>query len=126
MRVFLSRYRKYERCRDCNGTRLKAEALAWLIDGLSIPELYALPASDALSFLEKQEKRFTGDAGAELLWREAIGRLRALHDVGLGYLSLDRTSRTLSGGETQRVALTSALGATLNGAMFVLDEPTVG
>ncbi|MBW2546842.1 MAG: excinuclease ABC subunit UvrA, partial [Deltaproteobacteria bacterium] len=126
VRVFLSRYRKYERCRDCNGTRLKAEALAWLIDGLSIPELYALPASDALSFLEKQEKRFTGDAGAELLWREAIGRLRALHDVGLGYLSLDRTSRTLSGGETQRVALTSALGATLNGAMFVLDEPTVG
>ncbi|MDH3729089.1 MAG: ATP-binding cassette domain-containing protein, partial [Myxococcales bacterium] len=61
-----------------------------------------------------------------LLWREAIGRLGALHDVGLGYLSLDRTSRTLSGGETQRVALTSALGATLNGAMFVLDEPTVG
>ena len=126
VRVFLSRYRKYERCGDCNGTRLKSEALAWHIDGLSLPELYALPASDALSFLEKQEKRFTGDAGAALLWREAIGRLRALHDVGLGYLSLDRTSRTLSGGETQRVALTSALGATLNGAMFVLDEPTVG
>jgi excinuclease ABC subunit A len=126
VRVFLSRYRKYERCGDCNGTRLKSEALAWHIDGLSLPELYALPASDALSFLEKQEKRFTGDTGAALLWREAIGRLRALHDVGLGYLSLDRTSRTLSGGETQRVALTSALGATLNGAMFVLDEPTVG
>ena len=126
VRVFLSRYRKYERCGDCNGTRLKSEALAWRIDGLSVPELYALPASDALSFLEKQETRFTGDAGAALLWREAIGRLRALHDVGLGYLSLDRTSRTLSGGETQRVALTSALGATLNGAMFVLDEPTVG
>ena len=126
VRVFLSRYRKYEKCEDCNGTRLKSEALAWRIDGLSLPELYALPASDALSFLEKQETRFTGDAGAALLWREAIGRLRALHDVGLGYLSLDRTSRTLSGGETQRVALTSALGATLNGAMFVLDEPTVG
>ncbi len=126
VRVFLSRYRKYETCRDCDGTRLKPEALAWQIDGLNLPELYALPASSALSFLKKQEKRFTGDAGAALLWREAVGRLRALHDVGLGYLSLNRTSRTLSGGETQRVALTSALGATLNGAMFVLDEPTVG
>ncbi|MGB5696857.1 MAG: excinuclease ABC subunit UvrA [Polyangiales bacterium] len=126
VRVFLSRYRKYETCTDCHGTRLKPEALAWHIDGLSIPDVYALPASNALSFLQKQEKRFSGDAGAALLWREAVGRLRALHDVGLGYLSLDRTSRTLSGGETQRVALTSALGATLNGAMFVLDEPTVG
>ncbi len=126
VRVFLSRYRKYETCKDCNGTRLKPEALAWRIDDLNLPDLYALPSSDALAFLERQENRFAGDAGATLLWREAIGRLRALHDVGLGYLSLDRTSRTLSGGETQRVALTSALGATLNGAMFVLDEPTVG
>ena len=126
VRVFLSRYRKYEPCRDCGGTRLKPEALAWHVDGLSLPELYARPARDALAFLETQSDRFKGDAGAALLWREAIGRLRALHDVGLGYLSLDRTSRTLSGGETQRVALTSALGATLNGAMFVLDEPTVG
>ena len=126
VRVFLSRYRKYETCADCGGTRLKPEALAWLIDGVSLPELYSLPASKSLAFLEAQEARFSGDAGAALLWREAIGRLRALDDVGLGYLSLDRTSRTLSGGETQRVALTSALGATLNGAMFVLDEPTVG
>jgi excinuclease ABC subunit A len=126
VRVFLSRYRKYETCADCRGTRLKPQALAWLVDGLSLPEFYRLPAAKALSFLEAQDTRFEGDAGAALLWREAIGRLRALHDVGLGYLSLDRTSRTLSGGETQRVALTSALGATLNGAMFVLDEPTVG
>jgi excinuclease ABC subunit A len=126
VRVFLSRYRKYDTCGDCKGTRLKPEALAWRIEGLSLPDFYALPASSALSALEQQRSRFTGDAGAALLWREAIGRLRALQDVGLGYLSLDRSSRTLSGGETQRVALTSALGATLNGAMFVLDEPTVG
>lgn len=126
VRVFLSRYRKYEPCKACGGTRLKPQALAWRIDGINVPAFYALPASQALSFLEKQEARFAGDAGATLLWREAVGRLRALHDVGLGYLSLDRTSRTLSGGESQRVALTSALGATLNGAMFVLDEPTVG
>jgi excinuclease ABC subunit A len=126
VRVFLSRYRKYETCRDCKGSRLKPEALAWHIDGLALPALYAMPATEALFFLQRQEKRFVADAGAALLWREAVGRLQALHDVGLGYLSLDRTSRTLSGGETQRVALTSALGATLNGAMFVLDEPTVG
>ncbi len=126
VRVFLSRYRKYERCTDCAGTRLKAEALAWQVDGKSIPELYAMPAGEALAFLQAQAPSFEGDAGAGLLWREAMGRLSALCDVGLGYLSLDRASRTLSGGETQRVALTSALGATLNGAMFVLDEPTVG
>jgi len=126
VRVFLSRYRKYEPCKDCGGTRLKPEALAWRIDGLSLPSFYALPATEALAFLEERRDQFSEDAGAALLWREALGRLRALHDVGLGYLSLDRTSRTLSGGETQRVALTSALGATLNGAMFVLDEPTVG
>jgi excinuclease ABC subunit A len=126
VRVFLSRYRKYERCADCAGTRLKPEALAWKVDGKSIPELYAMPAAEALAFLRAQAPSFEGDAGAGLLWREAMGRLTALCDVGLGYLSLDRASRTLSGGETQRVALTSALGATLNGAMFVLDEPTVG
>ncbi len=126
VRVFLSRYRKYETCAACDGTRLKSDALAWRIDRLSLPEFYQLPARDALSILERQEARFEGDAGAALLWREALSRLHALCNVGLGYLSLDRTSRTLSGGETQRVALTSALGATLNGAMFVLDEPTVG
>ena len=126
VRVFLSRYRKYEPCRTCEGTRLKPEALAWKIEGRSLPSLYALPAGEALRFLEMQEGRFSADPGAHLLWRETMTRLRALCDVGLGYLSLDRTSRTLSGGETQRVALTSALGATLNGAMFVLDEPTVG
>ncbi|MEM7137186.1 MAG: excinuclease ABC subunit UvrA [Myxococcota bacterium] len=126
VRVFLSRYRKYETCAACNGTRLKPDALAWHIDGSSLPDFFSLPASQGLAFLERQESRFASDAGAALLWREAVNRLHALHDVGLGYLSLDRTSRTLSGGETQRVALTSALGATLNGAMFVLDEPTVG
>ncbi|MGB5811324.1 MAG: excinuclease ABC subunit UvrA [Polyangiales bacterium] len=126
VRVFLSRFRKYETCHACAGARLKPEALAWHIGNLNLPAFYALPASAALSFLQAEEDRFAADPGAALLWREALGRLQALHDVGLGYLSLDRTSRTLSGGETQRVALTSALGATLNGAMFVLDEPTVG
>ena len=126
VRVFLSRYRKYERCRACAGARLKPEALTWKIEGLSLPELYAMSAIEALEFLNQQESRFDGNTGVGLLWKEALARLHALCNVGLDYLSLDRTSRTLSSGETQRVALTSALGATLNGAMFVLDEPTVG
>ena len=126
VRVFLSRYRKYEPCSDCQGTRLKDYARAWHLDGETLPGFYARPAESALTFLRDRETRFADDPGVSLLWREAVQRLSALADVGLGYLSLDRPSRTLSGGESQRVALTSALGATLNGAMFVLDEPTVG
>ncbi len=126
VRVFLSRYRKYESCPDCKGARLKPYALAWKLDGLSLPDFYRRPTAEALGFLESQEAAFATDPGIALLWRETTSRLRALTNVGLGYLSLDRQSRTLSGGEAQRVALTSALGATFNGAMFVLDEPTVG
>ncbi len=125
VRVFLSRYRKYETCEACGGTRLKPEALAFRLGGLRLPDFYALPVADALARIEG-----LGDAALDpatrLLADEVISRLSMLVDVGLGYLTLDRASRTLSGGETQRVALTSALGASLTGAMFVLDEPTVG
>ena len=126
VRVFLSRYRKYVTCGECEGSRLKPYSRAWYIDDETLPGFYKRPADSALAFLKKQERKFADDAGVQLLWKEATQRLSALCNVGLGYLSLDRTSRTLSGGEAQRVALTSALGATLNGAMFVLDEPTVG
>lgn len=126
VRVFLSRYRKYETCAECQGTRLTPYALAWKLDGLTLPEFYAKPAQDELAFLVEHEGAFASEPGIALLWRETTSRLSALTQVGLGYLSLDRQSRTLSGGEAQRVALTSALGATFNGAMFVLDEPTVG
>ena len=126
VRVFLSRYRKYVTCKECHGTRLKSYSSAWHIDGETLPNFYQRPADSSLEFLNAQEIKFADDAGVSLLWKEATQRLSALCNVGLGYLSLDRTSRTLSGGEAQRVALTSALGATLNGAMFVLDEPTVG
>ncbi|MGE3633140.1 MAG: excinuclease ABC subunit UvrA, partial [Sandaracinaceae bacterium] len=124
VRVLLSRYRSYDLCASCGGTRLKPESLAWKIGGASIADMLAMTASDAASFLDRE---LAGrDAAIELLRRETMARLRTLEDVGLGYLTLDRASRTLSGGEAQRVALTGALGASLTGALFVLDEPTVG
>lgn len=126
VRVFLARHRKYVRCEDCGGARLKPDALQWRVLNRRISDFFELTVADAISFCETAETSFAADAATLLLVRECLNRLRALADVGLGYLTLDRQSRTLSGGETQRVALTSALGASLTESMFVLDEPTVG
>ncbi|MEZ4335950.1 MAG: excinuclease ABC subunit UvrA [Sandaracinaceae bacterium] len=123
VRVLLSRYRSYDRCAACDGARLKPESLAWKIGGRSLADLFRMPAAEALGFVDEVP---APDAATALLVREVRARLAMLCDVGLGYLTLDRASRTLSGGESQRVALTGALGASLTGAMFVLDEPTVG
>jgi excinuclease ABC subunit A len=130
VRVLLSRYRAYDPCGACGGTRLKPEALGYRIDGRTIAEFLRMPAADGRAFLAARRaslaERDALDAAVALLFDEIDARLRTLCEVGLGYLSLDRASRTLSGGESQRVALTSALAASLTGAMFVLDEPTVG
>ncbi|MFO0680966.1 MAG: excinuclease ABC subunit UvrA [Sandaracinus sp.] len=130
VRVLLSRYRSYDPCPVCEGARLKPDGLAFKIDGRSIAELFRMPAEDARAFLEARraglEARGELDPAVALLFSEIDARLGTLVAVGLGYLALDRASRTLSGGESQRVALTSALAASLTGAMFVLDEPTVG
>ena len=127
VRVLLSRYRKYERCPDCQGKRLRPEALQWKIEGRSLADFFALPAEQSLALIEGLGTQAMGrDPALALLLEECGSRLRALVEVGLGYLSLDRAARTLSGGEAQRVALTAALGASLSGAMFVLDEPSVG
>lgn len=126
VRVFLSRYRSYDRCPACQGARLQPESLLYRVGGKNLAELFAMPVREAYDFLAEQAKAHERDPAAKLLFSECTGRLRTLLDVGLGYLTLDRASRTLSGGETQRVALTGALGATLTNSLFVLDEPTTG
>ncbi|MBX7192532.1 MAG: ATP-binding cassette domain-containing protein [Sandaracinaceae bacterium] len=130
VRVLLSRYRSYERCPACAGARLKPDALLHRIAGQDIARWLAMPAAEARTFLDAAEAEITRrramEPATQLLLRELRARLSTLVDVGLGYLTLDRASRTLSGGESQRVSLTSALASSLTGSMFVLDEPTVG
>lgn len=126
VRVFLARYRAYDECPRCKGARLRPEPLLYRIHDKNIAEFFAMPVSDAIAFLTSARKELEANKAAQLLFDECLSRLRFLEEVGLSYLSLDRQSRTLSGGETQRVALAGALGATLTNALFVLDEPTAG
>ncbi len=131
VRVFLSRYRAYNTCPECSGARLQPEALCWRWQGRSLPELYQLPVADFLNLLEthrptQTHDRTLDDRRRQLALDAILTRLRYLCQVGLGYLSLDRSSRTLSGGEVQRVNLTSCLGTSLVDTLFVLDEPSVG
>ncbi|HEY6820829.1 MAG TPA: excinuclease ABC subunit UvrA [Burkholderiales bacterium] len=123
IRVLLSKYRAYTECTACGGTRLKPDATLWKIDGKSIRDLMLLPISEVRAFFEKIKDT---DEAAELLLEEIGARLRFLCEVGLGYLTLDRQSRTLSGGEVQRINLTTALGTSLVNTLFVLDEPSIG
>jgi excinuclease ABC subunit A len=136
VRVFLSKFRSYSRCPDCNGSRLKPEALNWKWNDHSLPDLYQKSVSELLTLLEGNAPSLPhstqgSNDGAlpstdHSALSEIISRLSFLDHVGLGYLTLDRTSRTLSGGETMRVNLTSCLGSSLVDTLFVLDEPSVG
>jgi excinuclease ABC subunit A len=126
VRVLLSRFRKYDACPTCAGTRFKPASLAYRVAGKTIAEFFQLGVREANEFIGSLNAGAHGDPAAELLLRELGTRLSTLDDVGLGYLTLDRAGNTLSGGETQRVSLSTALGASLSSAMFVLDEPTVG
>ena len=125
VRVLLSRYRRYSPCPDCRGARLKPAALLFRIDGKTLPDVETLPIADAERFFAAYTPN-ANDTAADLLLREIRGRLRFLCDVGLGYLTLSRQSRTLSGGEAQRVTLATALGSSLTSTLYVLDEPSVG
>ena len=125
VRVFLSRYRSYNTCPDCKGARLQPEALCWKWKGLSLPELYALPV-DGLRALIADAKPKAGGRQAEIAYESIATRLGYLNQVGLGYLTPDRPSRTLSGGEVERVNLTGCLGTSLVDTLFVMDEPSVG
>jgi excinuclease ABC subunit A len=125
VRVFLSRYRSYDVCAQCRGTRFKADTLLYRLDGLTIAQVYALNVDQALAFFDRLPVSANDEAG-RMVRDEVRRRLTYLADVGLGYLTLDRQSRTLSGGEVQRVALTSALGSSLVNSLYVLDEPSIG
>jgi len=128
IRVLLSRYRSYTECSACRGARLKPEALLWRVGkpGINIREMMLLPIDGCRRFFAALELPAPLDEAADLLLREIGTRLQYLTDVGLGYLNLDRQSRTLSGGEVQRINLTTALGTSLVNTLFVLDEPSIG
>ncbi len=132
VRVFLSRFRTYNQCPDCGGARLQPEALCWKWQGHTLPRLYQLPVAKLLTLVQSHgaaaisPRSDSSTHQRDLAHDSIITRLRYLAQVGLGYLTLDRTSRTLSGGEVQRVNLTSCLGTSLVDTLFVLDEPSVG
>src|SRR5688572_16801872 len=126
VRVLLSRYRAYTPCTACGGSRLKPDALLWRIAGQNVHELMLLPLDRARAFFDGLALPAPLDEAADLLLAEMRARFAYLCEVGLGYLTLDRQSRTLSGGEVQRINLTTALGTSLVNTLFVLDEPSIG
>ncbi len=127
VRVFLSRYRAYTTCSDCQGSRLQSDALHFKILGKTLPELWHIPIDQLVFFFDSVASTHAPlDKSSQLVLTEIQSRLRYLVEVGLGYLTLDRPARTLSGGEIARVNLTTCLGSALTHTLFVLDEPTVG
>jgi excinuclease ABC subunit A len=126
VRVFLSKYRGYALCPECKGKRLRAEARAVRLGGRDICEATALTVGEAQSFFSELTLSPLQMEVAGRILEEVRQRLRFLNEVGLDYLSLDRLSSTLSGGEAQRVQLATSLGSQLVGAMYVLDEPSIG
>jgi excinuclease ABC subunit A len=142
IRVLLSKYRSYTLCPSCHGARLKPDALLWRLGsgvvpgqlelpslappGLAIDAVMQLPIERCRAFFEQLVLPPPLDQAADLLLGELRTRLKFLCEVGLGYLTLDRQSRTLSGGEVQRINLTTALGTSLVNTLFVLDEPSIG
>jgi excinuclease ABC subunit A len=126
VRVFLSRYRGYATCPDCRGTRLRAEARAVKIAGRSITEVCQMTVKEARPFFSTLPLSPAETVIAEKVLEEIQQRLRFLDEVGLDYLSLDRLTSTLSGGEAQRIQLATSLGSHLVGALYVLDEPSIG
>ncbi len=126
VRVFLSRYRGYLTCPDCGGARLRREARDVRVGERTIDAVSALTVRQALQFFATLQLSEKDAAVADRVMREITRRLSFLSDVGLDYLSLDRLSSTLSGGESQRINLATSLGSALVGTLYVLDEPSIG
>jgi excinuclease ABC subunit A len=125
-RVMLARYRGKTECNVCKGARLKPEALYVKIGGKSVSELVLMPVTELKLFFDRLQLDGNDAAIAERLLTEIHNRLQFLTDVGLGYLTLNRLSNTLSGGESQRINLVSSLGSSLVGSLYILDEPSIG
>jgi excinuclease ABC subunit A len=125
-RVLLSRYRGKTTCPECKGSRLRKEAGYVKVAGKTIRELAAMPVDDLYKFFSSISLSDSDTAIADRLLKEITIRLRFLTDVGLPYLTLDRLSSTLSGGESQRINLSTSLGSNLVGSMYILDEPSIG
>ena len=127
VRVLLSRYRTYTLCSDCHGGRFQPATLNFKMAGRTLPTLAAMPVEKLADLMGTLKEGIPKeDPNTEMLRNEVETRLRYLVEVGLGYLSLDRATKTLSGGEVERVNLTTCLGASLVNALFVMDEPSVG
>ena len=126
VRVFLSRYRGYSLCPECNGARLRVEARQVRINGKNICDVCCMTVEEAARFFEQVQLSDEQAAIADKLLQEIQERLRFLNNVGLDYLTLDRLSSTLSGGEAQRIQLATSLGSRLVGTLYVLDEPSIG
>ena len=125
-RVLLSRYRAYTTCPACDGTRLRAEALNVRVCGKRLPDVVRMTVSAARQFIATLDLTPYEAGVARRIMEELNKRLAYLDDVGIGYLTLDRLSSTLSGGESQRINLATSLGSSLVGAVYVLDEPSIG
>jgi len=125
-RVMLSRYRGKTVCPDCKGTRLRKDANYVKIDNHSITDLVLMPITELADFFSKIKLSKQDEEIAHRLLIEIKSRVQFLRDVGLGYLTLNRLSSTLSGGESQRINLATSLGSSLVGSMYVLDEPSIG
>ncbi|GAA0719881.1 excinuclease ABC subunit UvrA [Aquimarina litoralis] len=125
-RVMLSRYRGKTKCTSCKGKRLRPEASYVKVGGLAITDLVEMPLDELATFFKNLElNKYELQIGKRLL-KEINSRLEFLHNVGLQYLTLNRKSNTLSGGESQRINLATSLGSSLVGSMYILDEPSIG
>ena len=125
-RNILRRYMTSQECKACHGYRLNPQALAVKIDGMHIGEVSDLPVDQALEFFDKQKFSEQKEMIARPILKELHDRLTFLKNVGLDYLTLSRSARTLSGGEAQRIRLVTQIGSNLSGVIYVLDEPSIG
>ena len=125
-RVMLSRYRGKTQCKECNGNKLRVEANYVKISNKSISDLINMPISELIEFFNKLKLKKNDKLIASRLLNEIKNRLIFLNELGLGYLTLNRKSKSLSGGESQRINLATSLGSNLVGSLYILDEPSIG